>query len=173
MVKALHVFLEFCYITQHNVHDTQSLKELDNMLQCYHRYREIFITTHIWTRFNLPCQHALIHYSKVIHQFGALNGLCSSITESKHIEAVKEPWWWSSHFDVLCQMLMLAYMVCYALLVAWLLISPPRCVCYSTSKHICWLMTLRFASPYLILVELVSVCRNITVFMSPNTYPVI
>ena len=44
---------------------------------------------------------------------------------------------------------MLAYMVCYALLVAQLLISPPRCVCYSTSKHVCWLMTLRFASPYL------------------------
>ena len=44
---------------------------------------------------------------------------------------------------------MLAYMVCYVLLVAQLLISPPRCVCYSTSKHICWLMTLRFTSPYL------------------------
>ena len=44
---------------------------------------------------------------------------------------------------------MLAYMVCYALLVAQLLISPPRCVCYSTSKHICWLMTLRFTLPYL------------------------
>ena len=44
---------------------------------------------------------------------------------------------------------MLAYMVCYVLLVAWLLISPPRCICYSMSKHICWLMTLRFTLPYL------------------------
>ena len=105
MVKALHAFLEFCYIAQCNVHDTQSLKELDNMLQCYHRYHEIFITTCIWTRFNLPCQHALIHYSKAIRQFGAQNGLCLSITESKHIEAVKEPWWWSSHFDALHKML--------------------------------------------------------------------
>ena len=105
MVKALHVFLEFCYIAQRNVHDTQSLKELDNVLQCYHRYCEIFTTTCIQTGFNLPCQHALIHYSKAICQFGALNGLCLSITESKHIEAVKEPWWWSSHFDVLRQML--------------------------------------------------------------------
>ena len=105
MVKALRVFLEFCYIAQCNVHDTQSLKELDNALQHYHHYREIFITTHVQTRFNLPRQHALIHYSKAIRQFGSLNGLCSSITKSKHIEAIKEPWQWSSCFDALCQML--------------------------------------------------------------------
>ena len=38
--------------------------------------------------------------------FGAPNGLCSSITESKHIKAVKEPYRWSSHFEALGQMLM-------------------------------------------------------------------
>ena len=32
------------------------------------------------------------HYIDMIRQFGAPNGLCSSITESKHIEAVKEPY---------------------------------------------------------------------------------
>ena len=34
------------------------------------------------------------------------NGLCSSIMESKHIKAVKEPWRRSSRFDALCQMLL-------------------------------------------------------------------
>ncbi|KAF8233253.1 hypothetical protein L208DRAFT_1163801, partial [Tricholoma matsutake] len=29
-------------------------------------------------------------------QFGVPNGLCSSITESKHIKAIKEPWQHSS-----------------------------------------------------------------------------
>ena len=106
MVKALHAFLEFCYIAQCNVHDTQSLEELDEALQHYHHYCKIFITTGIRTGFNLPRQHTLIHYSKAIHMFGALNGLCSSIMESKHIEAVKEPWQWSSHFGALCQMLL-------------------------------------------------------------------
>ncbi|KAF8957103.1 hypothetical protein BDZ97DRAFT_120310 [Flammula alnicola] len=38
-------------------------------------------------------------------EFGAPNGLCSSITESKHIKAVKEPWRRSSHFEALAQML--------------------------------------------------------------------
>ena len=106
MVKALRAFLEFCYIAQRNVHDTQSLEELDEALQCYHHYHKIFITTGIRTGFNLPHQHMLIHYSKAIHMFGALNSLCSSITESKHIEAVKEPWRLSSRFEALCQMLL-------------------------------------------------------------------
>ena len=92
MVKALRAFLEFRYIAWRNVHDTQSLEELDEALQRYHHYRKIFITTGVRTGFNLPHQHTLIHYSKAICMFGALNGLCSSIMESKHIEVVKEPW---------------------------------------------------------------------------------
>ncbi|KAJ6561324.1 hypothetical protein B0H10DRAFT_1820370 [Mycena sp. CBHHK59/15] len=38
--------------------------------------------------------------------FASPNGLCSSITESKHIKAVKEPWQRSSHYKALAQMLL-------------------------------------------------------------------
>lgn len=106
MVKALRAFLDFCYIARQNVHDTQSLEELRNALKNYHHHREIFVTTGVWTGFNLPCQHSLIHYLRAIHMFSSLNGLCSSITESKHIKAVKEPWRRSGCFDALCQMLL-------------------------------------------------------------------
>ena len=106
MMKALRAFLEFCYIAHRNVHDTQSLKELDEALQRYHHHRKIFVATRVRTGFNLPRQHALVHYTKAIRLFGAPNGLCSSITESKHIKAVKEPWQRSSHFNVLGQMLL-------------------------------------------------------------------
>ncbi|KAH8985851.1 hypothetical protein EDB86DRAFT_2809966, partial [Lactarius hatsudake] len=37
--------------------------------------------------------------------FGSPNRLCSSITESKHIKAVTEPWCWSSQYKALSQML--------------------------------------------------------------------
>jgi hypothetical protein len=47
----------------------------------------------------------MIHYPKLIRAFGAPNGLCSSITESKHIEAVKEPWRRSNRWHALEQML--------------------------------------------------------------------
>ena len=90
-MKALQSFLEFCYIARCNIHDTQSLKELEDALQCYHHHHKIFLDTGVWNGFNLP-QHTLVHYTKAIHLFGAPNGLCSFITESKHIKAVKEPW---------------------------------------------------------------------------------
>ena len=106
MVQAMCAFLEFCYIARHNVYDTNSLTTLDNALQRFHHYHEIFQTSGVHNDFNLPRQHSLNHYVKLICAFGAPNGLCSSITESKHIKAVKEPWRHSNRFEVLSQMLL-------------------------------------------------------------------
>ena len=106
MIKALRTFLEFCYLVHHNIHDRKSLDRMDEALQRYHHYRKIFLATGVRMGFNLPRQHALIHYIRAIRLFGAPNGLCSSITESKHIKAMKEPWWQSSRFDALRQMLL-------------------------------------------------------------------
>lgn len=47
----------------------------------------------------------MVHYFSMIRLFGAPNGLCSSITESKHIKAVKEPWRRSNHFEAIMQMM--------------------------------------------------------------------
>jgi hypothetical protein len=47
----------------------------------------------------------LTHYYDNIKNFGAPNGLCSSITESKHIIAVKRPWRRSSRYKALFQIL--------------------------------------------------------------------
>ncbi|KAH8096961.1 hypothetical protein BXZ70DRAFT_865851, partial [Cristinia sonorae] len=55
---------------------------------------------------SLARQHSLDHYPEHIRAFGAPNGLCSSITESKHIKAVKEPWRRSNCFEALGQMLL-------------------------------------------------------------------
>ncbi|KAJ7220735.1 hypothetical protein GGX14DRAFT_532634 [Mycena pura] len=49
--------------------------------------------------------HSLVHYPCGIRLFWSPNGLCSSITESKHIKAVKEPWRCSSRYCALSQML--------------------------------------------------------------------
>jgi hypothetical protein len=106
MVKAMRAFLDFCYIARRDIHDSHSLAAMDDALQRFHQYREIFRTTGVRVDFNLPRQHSLIHYIKLIRAFGAPNGLCSSITESKHIKAVKEPWRGSSRFDALSQMLL-------------------------------------------------------------------
>lgn len=107
MVQTVHDFLDFCYIARRDIHDTNSLAALDDALRRFHHHREIFRTSGVRSNgFNLPRQHSLIHYSKLIRAFGAPNGLCSSITESKHIKAVKEPWRRSSRFGALSQMLL-------------------------------------------------------------------
>ncbi|KAI6011721.1 hypothetical protein BKA83DRAFT_4131594 [Pisolithus microcarpus] len=57
--------------------------------------------------FSLPWQHAMKHYHYLICQFGAPNGLCSSITESKHIKAVKWPYHHTNYFQALGQMILI------------------------------------------------------------------
>ncbi|KAI6123241.1 hypothetical protein EDD16DRAFT_1691592 [Pisolithus croceorrhizus] len=46
-------------------------------------------------------------FLKFCYLICALNGLCSSITESKHIKAVKCPYWCTNHFQALRQMLLI------------------------------------------------------------------
>ncbi|KZP08510.1 hypothetical protein FIBSPDRAFT_901232 [Athelia psychrophila] len=104
-VRAVRAFTEFCYLARRNIHDTESLAKMDQVLAEFHEYREVFVEYGIRIHFNLPRQHSARHWTKLIREFGAPNGLCSSITESKHIKAVKKPWRRSSRYKALQQML--------------------------------------------------------------------
>ena len=107
VVRTFRAFLEFCYIVRRDVITAKDLRDLQDALTRFHRYREIFRTTGVRpTGFNLPRQHSMDHYYHMIWMFGSPNGLCSSITESKHIKAVKEPWRRSNRFKALGQMLL-------------------------------------------------------------------
>lgn len=107
MVRALRAFLDFCYIVRRSVLDVSSLRDAEAALRSFHSEREIFRERGSRRRlgFALPRQHSLVHYVEGIRLFGAPNGLCSSITESMHIRAVKEPWRRSNKFKALVQML--------------------------------------------------------------------
>ena len=106
MVRATAAFLEFCYTVRREVLDDHDIDKLDELKVKFHKEREIFRDKGIRADgFCLPRQHSLVHYRDLIVEFGAPNGLCSSITESKHIKAVKEPWRRSSKFNALSQML--------------------------------------------------------------------
>ena len=102
------MFLEFCYIARRNVITEDSLEELKTALERFHQYRVVFSGTARadgLAGFSLPRQHSLVHYHDNIKNFGAPNGLCSSITESKHITAVKRLWRRSSRYRALSQIL--------------------------------------------------------------------
>ena len=76
------------------------------MLDQFYHHREIFCEVKICPdRFSLLQQHSLWHYIFSITQFGAPNGLCSLITESKHIKEVKKTYCCLSRSKPLGQML--------------------------------------------------------------------
>lgn len=107
MVQCLSAFLEFCYLVRRNLITTTTLRQIEDALARFHRDRVIFEEVGVRIDgFSLPRQHSLKHYAFLIQQFGAPNGLCSSITESKHIKAVKEPYRRSNRFEALGQMLL-------------------------------------------------------------------
>lgn len=105
MVRCLAAFLEFCYLVRRDSITETTLEAIKLALARFHTERVIFEEAGVRIDFNLPRQHSLEHYRRNIQLFGAPNGLCSSITESKHIKAVKEPWRRSSRFEALGQML--------------------------------------------------------------------
>jgi len=106
MVRAVSAFMEFCSLVRRSQIDETVLLKIDAAVETFHRERLIFVEEGIREDFNLPRQHSLVHYRSNIQMFGAPNGLCSSIAESKHIKAVKEPWRRSNRNNPLGQMLL-------------------------------------------------------------------
>lgn len=104
MVSAIAAFLDFCYMVRQPSFNEADLRALDDALEKFCKFRKIFVTTGVCPEgISLPCQHSLQHYCQLIEQFGAPDGLSTSITESMHKESVKQPWRRSSHFNELLQ----------------------------------------------------------------------
>ena len=105
MAQSIATFMDACYIARRNAISSLALEHLRTCVEKFHALRNIFIESGVRATISLPRQHALHHYYQSIKLFGSPNGLCSSITESKHIKAVKEPWRRSSRYNALRQML--------------------------------------------------------------------
>ncbi|KAI0808970.1 hypothetical protein BC629DRAFT_1480632 [Irpex lacteus] len=106
MVSAIRAFLDFCYLARQPFHTRKVLNDMNNALAEFRTLRTIFQEVGVRPDgFALPRQHSLVHYVRSIELFGSPNGLCSSITESRHITAVKRPWRRSNRHNPLLQML--------------------------------------------------------------------
>jgi hypothetical protein len=107
MVECLAAFLDFCYLVRRSTHTESTPIQIDDALTRFHRDRVIFKTLGVRDGLSIPRQHSLVHYKECIQLFGSPNGLCSSITESMHIRAVKDPWRRTNKFRPLGQMLVI------------------------------------------------------------------
>lgn len=105
MVQALSAFMDFCYLVRRDILHKSALDAIEAAVGRFHANRVVFEDVGFHNNFSLPRQHSVKHFRLLIQMFGAPNGLCSSITESKHIKAIKEPYRRSSHFEALGQML--------------------------------------------------------------------
>ncbi|KAI6009449.1 hypothetical protein F5J12DRAFT_905037 [Pisolithus orientalis] len=90
-----------------NVLIEETLVAVQDTINHFHKYWEIFCQSGTIQTFSLPHQHAMKHYPDLIHLFRVLNGLCTSITESKHIDAVKDPHQQTNCNKLLGQMLII------------------------------------------------------------------
>ena len=55
MVQALQALIDFIYIAQHDIIDSNSLEAMDDTLECFHKYHTIFQECSVHpTGFNLP-----------------------------------------------------------------------------------------------------------------------
>lgn len=92
MVRTLAALLDFCYLVRRSTLTETTLTQIQPALTKFHQERVIFEELGVRpTGLSAPQQHLLSHYIENIQLFGSPNGLCSSITESKHIKAVKQP----------------------------------------------------------------------------------
>ncbi|KDQ10666.1 hypothetical protein BOTBODRAFT_177952 [Botryobasidium botryosum FD-172 SS1] len=105
IVQSIREFMDCCYILRRSAHTEADLSLYSTTLKKYHATREIFKDTGVRDSISLPRHHSLKHYELLIQEFGSPNGHCSSLTESKHIVAVKEPWRRSNRNEPLAQML--------------------------------------------------------------------
>lgn len=107
LIRMVRAYLEFTYLIRHPVQTEDTLARCQAALTEYHEHREYLRTAGVRPEgFSIPRQHAHNHAPRHTWNFGTLHGLCTSITENKHIKAVKEPWRRSNHYEALGQMLL-------------------------------------------------------------------
>ena len=110
VVRCFHAYLDFCYIARMSTLTRSTLNRLNETLECFQTYCAVFQQLGVQdptpSGLSLPRQHAMAHYQLHIENFSAPNGLCSSITESKHTTAVKHPWHWSSRYNPIKQIML-------------------------------------------------------------------
>lgn len=103
---SIRAYTDFCFITRQAEFNDKTLEEIRRCIRDFNQAREIFREAGIRSNFNLPRQHSITHFPDKMMDFGAPNGLCSTITESRHITAVKKPWRRSNRYEALGQMLL-------------------------------------------------------------------
>ena len=109
MIRAFRAFIDFYYLVRKDSITEDTLDKIRNAVSRFHHFRQIFQSEGVRAKgprgISLPRQHSLMHYVELIRDHASPNGLCTSITESKHITAVRKPYRRSSRYNALQQII--------------------------------------------------------------------
>ena len=70
IVRTVCAVLDFLYLMQLPSQSTNTMIWLEESLEVFHQNKAIFLDLGVWTHFNLPKIHSLIHYTTLISLFG-------------------------------------------------------------------------------------------------------
>ncbi|KIO21131.1 hypothetical protein M407DRAFT_29239 [Tulasnella calospora MUT 4182] len=89
VVAAARSLLDFIYLAQLPCHTSDTLAQLKDSLEEFHRNKSVFLENGVRSDFNIPKLHSLVHYSKSITGYGAADGYNTEYPERFHIEYAK------------------------------------------------------------------------------------
>lgn len=89
VVIAARALLDFIYLAQLPCHTSDTLAQMTESLQEFHRTKTVFIENGVRVHFNIPKLHSLVHYVDSITACGAADGYNTEYPERFHIEYAK------------------------------------------------------------------------------------
>jgi len=97
--------IDFIYYASFHSHTTETLWRLQDALNTFHEYKDVFIRYGIREHFRIPKIHAMEHYVSLIRLKGTADGTNTEQSERLHIDCVKEGYRASNKKDYIDQMI--------------------------------------------------------------------
>ncbi|PPR01107.1 hypothetical protein CVT24_000403 [Panaeolus cyanescens] len=90
LVQCVRALLDFMELARYPIHTDDTLAELADALDDFHKFKVIFSDFDIREDFNIPKIHFMSHYIELIRRFGAPDNFNTEYTERLHIDLAKD-----------------------------------------------------------------------------------
>ncbi|PPQ85738.1 hypothetical protein CVT24_001926, partial [Panaeolus cyanescens] len=104
LVQCVRALLDFMELARYPIHTDDTLAELADALEDFHKFKQIFSDFDIRDDFNIPKIHFMSHYIELIKRFGAPDNFNTEYTERLHIDMAKDAYAASNRKDEYPQM---------------------------------------------------------------------
>ncbi|KAG8938454.1 hypothetical protein FRC03_007232 [Tulasnella sp. 419] len=104
VVHAARALLDFITLSQFPAQTSETLKQMEDSFNDFHRFKDVFIIEGVRKHFNIPKLHSLLHYVEAIKSRGTPDGFNTESPERLHIDYAKKAYRASNKKDVGPQM---------------------------------------------------------------------